>query len=134
MDATDQASPLLDENGKFAKGNKPPTGFHTNPERINPGGWRKVDTPRYKLEQMMKLSSEELNTIARDKKAPLFEQKMALAIYKGEWREIKEMIEQVYGRPKESVDVTTNGESINAKSLTDEELLKIVNDVNNHKD
>ena len=112
--ATDQATPLLDENGKFAKGNMPPTGFHTNPERRNPGGWVKSDTPRYKLEQMMKLSADELRKVAEDKTAPLFEQKLAIAIKNGQWREIKEMIQEVYGRPKESVDVTSNGETIGA--------------------
>lgn len=105
MKATDQATPLLDENGKFAKGNKPPTGFHTNPERRNPGGWRKEDTPRYKLEQMMKLSDSELKAIQDDKSAPMFESKLATAIRNGEWREIKEMIQEVYGKPKESVDI-----------------------------
>lgn len=112
MNATDQATPLLDENGKFAKGNKPPTGFHTNPERRNPGGWRKSDTPRFKLEQMMKLAEPELRKIAEDKDAPLFERKLAIAIRKGEWREIKEMIQEVYGKPKESLDMTSNGESV----------------------
>lgn len=110
--ATDQATPLLDENGKFAKGNKPPTGFHTNPERRNPGGWRKSDTPRFKLEQMMKLGEDELRKVAESKDAPLFERKLAIAIRKGEWREIKEMIQEVYGKPKESIDMTSNGESV----------------------
>lgn len=113
-DATDQATPLLDENGKFAKGNKPPTGFHTNPERRNPGGWRKSDTPRFKLEQMMKLGEDELRKVAESKDAPLFERKLAIAIRKGEWREIKEMIQEVYGKPKESVDLTTGGEPMTA--------------------
>ena len=112
--ATDQATPLLDENGKFAKGNKPPTGFHTNPERRNPGGWVKQDTPRFKLEQMMKLSEPDLRKVAEDKDAPLFERKLATAIAKGQWREIKEMIQEVYGKPKESVDLTTGGEPMTA--------------------
>ena len=104
--ATDQATPLLDKNGKFAKGNKPPTGFHTNPERRNPGGWKKEATPRYKLEKMMELEEDELRAIAENKKAPLFERKLAIAIRKGEWREIKEMIQEVYGKPKETIDHT----------------------------
>lgn len=118
--ATDQATPLLDENGKFAKGNKPPTGFHTNPERRNPGGWKKSDTPRYKLEQMMKLSEEELLAIAEDKSAPKFEQKLAIAINNGEWREIKEMIQEVYGKPKESVDISSGGAPIALVRFADE--------------
>ena len=111
---TDQSKPLLDENGKFAKGNTPPAGFNKHPENRNPGGWRKADTPRYKLEQMMKLSEPDLRKIAEDKDAPLFERKLATAIAKGQWREIKEMIQEVYGKPKESVDVTSGGEPIKA--------------------
>ena len=111
---TDQSKPLLDENGKFAKGNTPPAGFNVHPENRNPGGWRKADTPRYKLEQMMKLSEPDLRKVAEDKDAPLFERKLATAIAKGQWREIKEMIQEVYGKPKESVDVTSGGEPIKA--------------------
>ena len=88
-------------------------GFGDNPQNRNPGGWVKSDTPRYKLEQMMKLPEPDLRKIAEDKAAPLFERKLATAIAKGQWREIKEMIQEVYGKPKESVDVTTQGESIN---------------------
>lgn len=80
-------------------------GFGDNPENRNPGGWRKEDTPRFKLEQMMKLSADDLRKVAEDKTSPLFEQKLAIAIKNGQWREIKEMIQEVYGKPKESVDL-----------------------------
>lgn len=98
-------------------GNRNPTGkggFQERPEDRGRGFWKKEDTPRFKLEQMMKLDEDELRKIAEDKKAPYFERKLAVAIRKGEWREIKEMIEQVYGKPKESVDVTTGGEPMTA--------------------
>lgn len=90
-------------------------GFGDNPQNINLSGhWKKEDTPRFKLEQMMKLGEEELRKVAESKDSPLFERKLAIAIRKGEWREIKEMIQEVYGKPKESVDVTTGGEPIKA--------------------
>lgn len=124
--ATDQAPPSHDENGKFAKGNKPITGFHTNPERRNPGGWKKNSTPRYKLEKMMSLPEADLKAVAQDKEAPLFERRLAIAIRNSDWKTIDSMINQVYGKPKESVDVTTKGESINAyRELTAEELRKL---------
>ena len=110
---TDQSKPLLDKNGKFAKGNIPPAGFNKHPENRNPGGWVKSDTPRYKLEQMMKLSEPDLRKIAEDKDAPLFERKLATAINKGQWREIKEMIQEVYGKPQENIDLTSNGDKLN---------------------
>ena len=89
-------------------------GFRDNPQNRASGYWKKEDTPRYKLEQMMKLDEDELRKIAEDKKAPYFERKLAVAIRKGEWREIKEMIQEVYGKPKESVDLTTGGEPMTA--------------------
>lgn len=101
-------------------------GFGDNPENRNPGGWVKSDTPRFKLEQMMKLSSKDLQAVIDDEDAPLFEHKLAQAIQDGNWREIDSMINQVYGKPKESVDVTTQGESINPyAALTTEELRRL---------
>ena len=98
-------------------GNRNPTGkggFQERPEDRGRGFWKREDTPRFKLEQMMKLAEPELRKIAEDKKAPLFERKLAIAIRKGEWREIKEMIQEVYGKPKENVDLTTGGEPMTA--------------------
>lgn len=87
--------------------NRNPTGkggFGDNPQNRNPGGWKKEDTPRYKLEQMMKLQELDLQEIAEDVEAPLFERKLAEAIRKGKWREIEAMINQVYGQPKQTID------------------------------
>lgn len=70
------------------------------------GAWKKEDTARYKLEQMMKLSDEELQDVAQDKDAPLFERKLAIAIKKGDWKVIESMINQVYGQPKQQVENT----------------------------
>jgi len=82
-----------------------------NPRRK--GMWDVTSTPRYKLEQMMKLSEPDLRKIAEDKDAPLFERKLATAINKGQWREIKEMIQEVYGKPQENIDLTSNGDKLN---------------------
>lgn len=70
------------------------------------GAWKKEDTVRFKLEQMMKLSDEELQDVAQDKDAPLFERKLAMAIDKGDWKVIESMINQVYGQPKQQVENT----------------------------
>lgn len=70
----------------------------------NDGSWKKSDTPRYKLEQMMKLNETEIKTIADDKDAPYFERKLAIALNKADWKVIKEMTEQVYGQPKQTID------------------------------
>ena len=101
-----------DEKGRIT-GGTPPAGFNKHPENRHNGAWKKEDTPRFKLEQMMKLSADELRKVAEDKDAPLFEQKLAIAIKNGQWREIKEMIQEVYGKPQENVDVTSKGEKLN---------------------
>lgn len=79
----------------------------------NDGSWSKESTPRFKLEQMMKLSEQQLKEIAENKDAPYFERKLATAIKKGDWKVIREMIDQVYGSPKSAHTITgPNGESI----------------------
>ena len=72
----------------------------------NPGGWKKEDTARYKLEQMLKLSELELKDVATNKDAPLFERKLATCIAKGNWKEIEGMMNQVYGQPKQKIEQT----------------------------
>lgn len=70
------------------------------------GAWKKEDTARYKLEQMMKLSEEELHKVAIDKTAPCFERKLAECIAKGDWKVVEGMMNQVYGQPKQQVETT----------------------------
>lgn len=70
----------------------------------NPGGWKKEDTARYKLEQMLKLTEAELIEIVQDKDAPFFERKLAKCIGEGAWREIEGMMNQVYGTPKQVIE------------------------------
>lgn len=87
------------------KGGVPtPPGFEAHPERRHNGAWKKEDTARYKLEQMLKLSEAELRDLATDKEAPLFERKLANCIAIGKWKEIEGMMNQVYGQPKQLVE------------------------------
>lgn len=66
----------------------------------NPGGWRKADTPRYKMEQMLKMPRNKLIEIANDTNAPGFEDDIAEAIVeKKDLRAIATIINQVYGTP-----------------------------------
>ena len=65
------------------------------------GAWKKEDSARYKLEQMLKLTEAELLEIVNDKDAPYFERKLARCINKGNWQEIQGMLNQVYGMPKQ---------------------------------
>lgn len=64
------------------------------------GSWHKEDTPRYWLETMMNMSEEELEAIINGNE-PYFKKKIAGCIKNGEWKEIKEMIQEVYGKMPE---------------------------------
>lgn len=95
------------KQGEYKVGNKkPPIERQFGQPNGNPrnnGAWKKEDTARYKLEQMMRLTEEELVKIATDKEAPYFERKLANAIGSGDWKTIEGMMNQVYGAPKQPV-------------------------------
>ena len=85
----------------------PPVDRRFGQPNANPrsnGHWKKEDTPRYKLEKMMKLTETELANVAMNPDSPFFERKMAVAISRGDWTTIERMINQVYGTPKMSVE------------------------------
>ena len=107
-------------DGTFAKGTYPATGFHTNPERRHNGSWHKEDTPRYWLETMMKMDEDELMGIWNDTRNPLFKRKIARCIKDGDWKELKEMIQEVYGKMPE-MQIT-----VEADDETKEEASKII--------
>ena len=87
---------LPPEERQFGKpnGNKQGRGF-----------WKKESTARFILEKMMKMTKTELEEVFKDEDAPLFERKLAQCIFKGEWKEIEAMINQVYGTPKQITEV-----------------------------
>lgn len=99
--ATKQATENRKRRPSPVNGQILPDGFEKYPERRHNGAWKKEDTARYKLEQMMKLSEEELIKIIKDKDAPYFERKLATCINKGDWAELSGMMNQVYGLPKQ---------------------------------
>jgi hypothetical protein len=98
-------NPIKQRKPSVGKGGVPtPPGFEAHPERRHNGAWKKEDTPRYKLEQMMKLTEPELKQLASDNDAPLFERKLAQCINRGDWKAIEGMINQVYGMPKQPTE------------------------------
>lgn len=100
---------------------------HGNP-RHN-GCWRKEDTARYKLEQMTKLTEDELSAVIENKDTPCFERRIARAIKDSEWHTIESMINQVYGKPKETSEtilkgeIETNGRPYKGLSIEEIQLL-----------
>lgn len=110
----DDYVPVVDKTptkqGDYEVGNKkPPKSRQFGQPNGNPrnsGAWKKEDTARYKLEQMLKLSEEELKEIAKSKESPLFERKLAVCIANGQWKEFEGMMNQVYGQPKQKIEQT----------------------------
>lgn len=94
-----------------------------NGNKRNPGGWVKSDTPRFKLEQMIKLPKAELEAILNDDDAPLFERRLARSLLtENDFKTTEAMINQIYGAPKQvqetkleaevsGIDVTFRDES-----------------------
>lgn len=128
---TNQAEDKRDEKGRFVEGSKPKVGFHTNPENRSNGGWKKEDSIGYQYRMLQRLTIEELEkwidehpknirTVAQDLayKALIKAQK--------ELPYLKEVTDRSEGKAPQSIDMTTNGESINPyHALTAEELRKL---------
>ena len=87
-------------------------GFGDNPQNRNPGGWSKRDTLRFKIEEASYLDDEELQAIIDNPKEATLLRRFAKATLEADWKMIKEITEMLYGKPKESVDVTSNGETV----------------------
>ena len=102
---------------------KPPKNRQFGQPEGNPqhnGSWHKEDTPRYWLESMMKMKDDELDAVIDDENSPRFKKKIASCIKSGEWKEIKEMIQEVYGKMPE-MQIT-----VEADDETKEEASKII--------
>lgn len=78
----------------------------------NNGSWKKEDTLRFKIEATAKMGDAELDEVIADYTSPRLVRNFALAVKESKWREIKEIIEMIYGKPKESVDMTSGGEKM----------------------
>lgn len=101
-------NPTKQRKPSVGRGGVPtPDGFEKYPERRHNGAWKKEDTARYKLEQMIKLSQDEIMEIANNKEAPLFERRIARSLLKeNNWQVTEKMINQVYGMPKQEIQQT----------------------------
>lgn len=114
--ATDQAAKNRQRRPSPINGQVLPPGFEAHPEWRNPGGWKKEDTVRYKIEQMVKLTEPEIVAIANDPEAPLFERRIARSLLKeNDWKTTESIINQAYGAPKQRVEV----EPVQPKPLID---------------
>lgn len=74
------------------------------------GAWKKEDTLRYKWEQTLKMSDEELKAIIKDKTSERVMKMTAEALLSDKMRPtekidvLNKLATQVYGQPKQSVE------------------------------
>lgn len=90
-------------------GNKnPPRATQFGQPDANPAGrkWKKADSPRYKLEQIIKMDQAEIQALIDDTTAPVFERQIAQVVAKCDWTQISQIIDQVYGPPVQRVEST----------------------------
>lgn len=125
---TEQMGQKRDEKGRII-GGAPPNGFNKNPQNISPGGWKKEDTISYQYNSLMRMTPEELTKF----KPKTVAQKIALQRVKNAIKEsglpdTKEITDRTEGKAQQPIDMTTNGESMNAfGALTVDELRNLAN-------
>lgn len=99
-----------DSKGRFVKGNTIAkdrgVDFGSKPENRHDGAWKKEETVRYQVEQVAQMGDKELQGVIDDDGRPRLVRNFAVAVKNSQWREIKEMIEMIYGKPKESVELS----------------------------
>lgn len=101
--------------------NKPTTGFHTNPDRINKNGRPKAEWTWSGLLKEMMDESEEDGEPVKVKVA----RALKLKAYEGDVVAIKEIGNRVEGLPKQVIE--QNGTlDVNLTSLTEEQLDEII--------
>lgn len=86
----------------------PPKATQFGQPDANPAGrkWKKADSPRYKLEQIIKMDQQEIQALIDDTTAPVFERQIAQVVAKCDWQQISQIIDQVYGPPVQRVEST----------------------------
>lgn len=100
---TKQRKPSYGRNGVPT-----PDGFEKYPERRHNGAWKKEDTARYRVEQMIRFTDDELREIYEDKYAASFEKRVARAIATGDWKVLEGIMNQIYGTPRQITKIETD--------------------------
>lgn len=113
---TKQTKPLLDERGKFAKGNTPPAGFNVHPENRSDGGWKKENTISYQYKRFLSMTPEQLKAFAN---VPNNERTVAMDIAysqviksRASLNHTKEITDRTEGKAPQSIDVTSGGNEL----------------------
>lgn len=124
MSDTKQSELERDEKGRII-GGTPPAGFNVNPQNRSDGRWKKEDSISYNYNKFLAMSEEEFADYRPETKA----QRIAYNRIKASedsLNDAKEITDRTEGKAPQSVDVTTQGESINPyAALTTEELRRL---------
>lgn len=111
--ATKQANAIENRkrNPSPINGQVLPDGFEKYPERRHNGAWKKEDTLRYKLQQVAKMTTKELEALLHDESVGEFEKNTAHTILQmshldpeKRWRVIEGLVNQDSGYPKQQVE------------------------------
>jgi len=102
-------------------------GFGDNPQNRSDGGWKKEMVFSYQYRRFMNMSLNELNDwrglADMDKKVVEELAYQAVMRAKASLPDVKEITDRTEGKAKESIDITTDGESLNkVRQLSDDEL------------
>lgn len=108
-------------------------GFGDNPHNRNPGGWKKEVSFSYQYKRFMNMSLNELNDwrSLADMEKKVVEELAYQAVMraKNSLPDAKEIADRTEGKSRESLDITTDGESLNkVRELTNEELRERINE------
>lgn len=106
--ATKQAVNGRDENGRFAAGNTPSTGFHTNPERRKNGKWDKDESISYWYNKLLRMPNEEFDIFEpANRTQRIAHARIVTACGTDEHalRATKEITDRTEGRPQQGIDM-----------------------------
>lgn len=100
--------------------NRNPTGkggFGDHPENRNPGGWKPEYTFSYQYRRFMNMTVKEFKQWkdkTSDKEKTMVEELAYVAVLKArtEFKERQEITNRTEGMPKQSIDATSNGQTL----------------------
>jgi hypothetical protein len=113
--ATKQAVNGRDENGRFAAGNKPTVGFHTNPERRSNGRWRKEDSVTYQYRRMLAMTDDELEAFIPETQAQKIAKVRIVRAVRDDdnsLAETKEITDRTEGKARRDIGIETDEKAV----------------------
>ena len=118
MTDTQQTDSDRDEKGRFAEGNKPKAGFDKFPQNRNPGGWKKDQSISYQYNYLLRLSVDNFRNweITNPESKRTMAQEVAYrAVLRARksLKDLQEVADRTEGKPHQTTDITTNGDSLN---------------------